>query len=448
MKIKHIVIFLIITVAYLGFLFLSHESFAKSDNKPTVHNEEHTSLEHNDQADHGMEEEIGSPQETETGHQDHDHEAPEALNVHDGHSGHGHEGLVDLMTPAQAEEAGLVTETIQPGAISGQIKLTGEVRFNQDRIIHLVPRIAGVVAAVNNKLGDHVSAGDVLAVIHSRELTDIKSEYLSALERIENAKVNFEREAALWEKKIISERQYLESKEAYVETRIALRAAERKLHALGFSEQYIAGLADQSHETLFEYRLTAPSDGVIIEKHIVQGELVTSESAVFIIADTTSFWVDLQVYPRDLAAIKTGQKVMIMSQDERHRAEGLIAYLSPVIDRETRTALARVALSAEDGEWRAGMFAAAHVTPGRDYGGHTFVVPKSAIQTIDERPVLFIVSPEGYEPVAVKTGRSNKTHVEILSGVSAGQTYVSDGTFELKAKMVTSTMGGHAGHGH
>jgi len=304
------------------------------------------------------------------------------------------------------------------------------------------------VDTVYKKLGDPVKKGDVLAIIHSRELTDIKSEYLSAIERIVNSKINFEREESLWQKKIIPERQYLESKQEFIETRIELQAAERKLHALGFSEQYIADLPNQPHEALFQYLLTAPSSGTIIEKHMVQGELVTTESPVFIIADTASLWVDLQVYPKDLASVKTGQKVFVSAQDGSLTAEGVISFLSPVIRQETRTALARVELINTVKIWRAGLFATAIVTPENNAENSTLVVPKSSIQTIDGNTSVFIVTSEGYFPVTVETGESNNTHMEILSGVTAGQTYVSNGSFELKAKMVTSTMDGHAGHGH
>ncbi|MDA3897389.1 MAG: efflux RND transporter periplasmic adaptor subunit, partial [Desulfobacteraceae bacterium] len=358
------------------------------------------------------------------------------------------EGFIDLLSPAQAKEAGITTDIIKAGTISRQIKLTGEVLFNQDRIVHLVPRISGVVASVNKKLGDPVKQGEVMAVIHSRELTDIKSEYLSAIERIANAKINFDREKSLWEKKIISERQYLESKQDYIETRIEMQSAERKLHAMGFSEKTIADLPNQPHETLFQYRLTAPSDGIIIEKHMVHGELVTTESPVFIIADTTSLWVDLQVYPKDLASVKTGQKVFVSAQEGSLTAEGVISFLSPVINQETRTAMARVELSDKDNQWRSGLFATAIVTLDQTNNSDTLIVPKSAIQTINGKPSIFIVRSKGYFPVAVATGQSNSTQVAILSGVTAGQTYVSNGSFELKAKVVTSTLGGHAGHGH
>jgi cobalt-zinc-cadmium efflux system membrane fusion protein len=470
MKFKYIFLVVILTVTFVGYQFQSNTAVAETekehtaldDHTPDDDHEEHNDI-HDDQVDldHDMHDEdndhAGAAEES---HKGHDH-ASDISNrdthedEHDDHERHGHmahgsaeDGFIDLMTPAREKEAGITTDIIKAGIISRQVKLTGEVIFNQDRIVHLVPRISGVVDSVSKKLGDAVKKGDVLAVIHSRELTDIKSEYLSATERIANSKINFEREESLWKKKIISERQYLESKQDYIETRIELQSAERKLHALGFSEKAIADLPNQPHETLFQYLLTAPTDGVIIEKHMVQGELVTTESPVFIIADTSSLWVDLQVYPKDLATVKKGQKVFVSAQEGRLKAEGIISFLSPVINRETRTAIARVEISDNDHMWRAGLFATAIVSIGQNNNRDSLIVPKSAIQTIDGKPSVFIVTSKGYFPMTVETGRSNNTHMEITAGVSAGQTYVSSGSFELKAKLVTSTLGGHAGHGH
>ncbi len=478
MKRKLIFLIIIMVGAFIGLEYTSNQSIAETADDHAIHKEESISPDihdHDDHDDHTMDNDHdGHDQDMhddhdmgEESHEGHDHDM---IDDHDNvdkenHEGHGHEadiheenpdthdahsdeGLIDRMSPAQANEAGITTDTLKTGSISRQIKLTGEVTFNQDRIVHLVPRISGVVDSVYKKLGDSVKKGDVLAIIHSRELTDIKSEYLSAIERIANSKINFEREESLWKKKIIPERQYLESKQDYIETRIALQAAERKLHALGFSEKYIIDLPNQPHETLFQYSLTAPDDGIIIERHMVQGELVTTESPVFIIADTTSLWVDLQVYSKDLASVKTGQEVFVSALDGNLTAEGVISFLSPVLSQETRTALARVELSEKNNMWRAGLFATAIVTLEQNNGDHTLVVPKSAVQTIEGNPSVFIVTSEGYLPMTVETGQSNNTHVEILSGVTAGQTYVSNGSFELKAKVVTSTLDGHAGHGH
>ncbi len=460
MKRKLIFLIIMMAAAFIGLQYTSIQSNAETTDDHDIHPKKNIVSDIHDHDDHDIHDDHDMDEES---HDDHDHESDiddqdaheEDADTHDDHEGHGcdddsvsEEGFIDLMSADQAKEAGITTDIIKTGNISRQIKLTGEVIFNQDRIVHLVPRISGVVDSVYNKLGDSVIKGDVLAIINSRELTDIKSEYLSASERIANAKINFEREESLWQKKIISERQFLESKQDYIETRIALQSAERKLHAIGFSEQTIADLPNQPHETLFQYHLTAPSDGIIIEKHIVHGELVTTETPVFIVADTSSLWVDLQVYPRDLASVKTGQTVFVSALEGDLTAEGIISFLSPVINQETRTALARVELTDKNNIWRAGVFATAIVTLNQDNGSTTLVVPKSSIQTIENKPSVFLVTSEGYFPVTVETGQSNNTHIEILSGVTAGQKYVSNGSFELKAKMVTSTLDGHAGHGH
>lgn len=471
MKFRYIFLLIIIAAAFIGFQSYFNPSVAKTDEehdhhgKQSISSETHDLTSHEIDGGHDMQHEEDTDSEAiHDDHDDHDHEPDTGSrdtdedmhddeDTHDAHAGHGHseeaeEGFIDLMDAAQAKEAGITTDTIRTGTIERQIKLTGEVILNQDRIVHLVPRISGVVTTVYKKLGDAVKQGDVMAVIHSRELTDIKSDYLSSIERIANAKINFEREESLWKKKIIPERQYLESKQEYIETRIAMQAAERKLHALGFSEQAIIDLPNQSHESLVRYLLTAPGDGIIIEKHMVQGELVTTESPVFIIADTRSLWIDLQVYPKDLAAVKTGQKVLVSALDGTLTAEGTLSFLSPVLNRETRTALARVELPNTDSMWRAGLFATAMVTKESTGTTGTLIVPKSAVQTIDGKTSVFIVTSKGYFPKTVETGQSNNTHVEILSGVTAGQPYVRSGSYELKAKLVTSALDGHAGHGH
>ena len=124
--------------------------------------------------------------------------------------------------------------------------LPAEIALNGDRIAHVVPRIPGVVRSVIKTLGDKVRAGEVLAVIHSRELADYKAGYLGAREKITLAETMYEREKSLWEKKITAEQDYLKAKRDVADARIELRSAEQKLHALGFSEEYLETIAKPS----------------------------------------------------------------------------------------------------------------------------------------------------------------------------------------------------------
>ncbi len=201
-----------------------------------------------------------------------------------------------------------------------------------------------------------------------------------------------------------------------------------------------------AEEKLAWYPLTVSFDGIIIEKHLVLGELVDTESAVYVVADLSSVWVDLHVYPKDLKYIKKGQQVMISADSEMPDIGGIISYVGPVLGSASRTALARVVLANGSGVFRPGLFVTAKVFASKTQA--KVVVLKDAIQSLEGRKCVFIKDEHGFEPALVEIGLENESHVEILSGLAAGQEYVTTGAFTLKSKIVTSTLDSHAGHGH
>jgi cobalt-zinc-cadmium efflux system membrane fusion protein len=152
--------------------------------------------------------------------------------------------------------------------------------------------------------------------------------------------------------------------------------------------------------------------------------------------------VNLNIYQRDVAEIRKGQRVLIGFGEETSLAEGRIAYVEPIVQEETRTALARVILPNPEGKWRPGMFVTAKVLTGDASVG--IVIPELALQTLDERTVVFVQVPEGFEARPVKTGRRTGGEVEILSGLSAGERYAVRGTLTLKAQASKGDIGGHS----
>jgi cobalt-zinc-cadmium efflux system membrane fusion protein len=111
-----------------------------------------------------------------------------------------------------------------------------------------------VVREVRKVLGDHVRKGEVLLVLDSKELADNKAAFLSAREKLDLAQSNYDREEDLWKKKISPTQDYLQAKQAFTEARIELRSAEQKLHALGFSDAYLAQLPSQPDVSYIRYR--------------------------------------------------------------------------------------------------------------------------------------------------------------------------------------------------
>jgi len=301
-----------------------------------------------------------------------------------------------------------------------------------------------VVRQVHKTLGEQVRAGEVMAVLESRELTDMKSAYLAAKERVALAEATFQREETLWKKNISPEQEYLEAKKALAEARIELRATQHKLHALGFADPYLAQLPSSPDTTFTQYTITAPFDGTVIEKHVALGEVLKDDTLAFVVADLRSVWVDLRVYQRDVPSVRKGQPVVIAAGQGIPDAQGTIAYIGPLVGEQTRTALARVILPNPDGHWRPGLFVTGK-TVVKDIDV-SVLVPKTVLQTIDERPVVFVETAAGFQPQPVTLGRSNDTHVEVTAGLTPGQRYVTNGAFTLKAQLAKSTFGDEHGH--
>jgi len=395
-----------------------------------------------------------TPQVPATGDKDHSAEEDKHAN-HDDHgeeeTAHAEEGGEDehgeevvRLSETEIREFGIELATAATAKLDQYAELPGEIVLNADRLGHVVPRVPGIVREVRKTIGDTVKAGELLAVIESRELADAKAVFLAAIEREVLARASFNREERLWQKKVTSEQEYLDARQVLAEARIARSSAEQQLHALGFSDASLKALPEQPDATYTRYEIRAPFAGTIIEKHLTLGEKMSGDAEVFTIADLSTVWVDINVYQKDLAQIRQGQRVVIEIGHGIPQVSGEIAWVAPLVGEATRTAKARVVLANPEGTLRPGLFVTAKVAVGSTAAG--IVVPKSALQTFEERSVVFVQDEDGFEPRPVELGRQNATQVEILSGLEAGQTYVSQGAFTLKAQLSKGAFGD--GHNH
>jgi cobalt-zinc-cadmium efflux system membrane fusion protein len=331
---------------------------------------------------------------------------------------------------------GIETAPAGRGRLRVFLSLPGEVALNGDRLVYIVPRVSGVAAEVYRTLGDQVKVGDLLAVIESRELSDLKAAYLAAYERAKLAQTSFTREEELWQRKTSVEQVYLASRRDLAEAQIELRVSEQKLRALGFTQQYLAQLPGLPHESFARQEIVAPIDGTIVDKHIVLGQAVKDDRECFVLADLSSVWVNLNVCQKDLARIQTGQEVVI-SAGPSLQATATISFVSSLVSEPARTTLARVVLTNPTGQWRAGLSVTGQVCA--EDVEVPVLVPEESLVRLDGETVAFVRAAEGYEPVPVTTGRSNGTQVEVLSGLTPGQAYVTRGAFLLKSELEKPT---------
>ena len=197
----------------------------------------------------------------------------------------------------------------------------------------------------------------------------------------------------------------------------------------------------ESNESLITYEVVSPIDGVVIKRGTNIGD-VTNGKEIFIIADLTTVWAKYHIFPRNIKYIKEGQTVDIHSLDETHSEDEalqmttVISKLLPIADASSQTVIAIAELPNEDGLWRPGMAIQGIVNVSEKQA--SIAVPKTALQYVGDQQVVFIKNGDTYEPRPVKVGMVGAANVEISSGLEHGETYVSVGSFVIKADLLKS----------
>jgi cobalt-zinc-cadmium efflux system membrane fusion protein len=332
------------------------------------------------------------------------------------------EGKVD-MSDAQIKDANITLDTSAPAIIRSALQFPGEIRFNEDRTAHVVPRVAGVVDSVSANLGEVVRKGQVLAAISSAAVSETRAELQGAQRRRELARTTHDRERTLWEQKISPEQDVLQARQALREAEIAVANATQKLLTLG---------AATGSSSLGRIELRAPFDGVVVEKHIALGEAVKEDASIFTIADLSTVWAEMSVAARDLQQVRVGERAIVRAGAFDASANGTISYVGSLIGEQTRTARARVVLPNPQGAWRPGLFVNVEVVANEATAPVT--VASAALQSLDDKPVVFLKVPGGFVPQPVQVGRTDGKRVEILSGLRPGASYAAAGSFIVKSE--------------
>jgi cobalt-zinc-cadmium efflux system membrane fusion protein len=201
----------------------------------------------------------------------------------------------------------------------------------------------------------------------------------------------------------------------------------------------------ENRETLSVYTVSAALNGVIISKDLAVGESVDAEDTLFEVANLSSVWADVSIFPKYQKLVRKGAKVQFVAHDG-HTAAGVVKYISPIASHETRTFTARCVLTGASEGFTPGVFVRANIVV--EQKDAVVVVPREAVQTIVGETVIFTPSAHGFVATPVQVGLADDSHVEIRSGLAPKDRYVAAGAFALKAQMVTSGMDPHAGHGH
>ncbi len=192
----------------------------------------------------------------------------------------------------------------------------------------------------------------------------------------------------------------------------------------------------ESNESLQPYEIKSQIAGRVTERDIALGEFVTTEKPIYVVADLSNVWVDLNVPRADFEQLHEGQKALLERGDGDVKGEATITYISLFGSENTQTMLARAELPNPEMQWRPGIFVKAAVVVKEEEV--PVAVKASAIQQFRDWDVVFMKDGATYEIAILELGRRDGEWVEVVSGLKSGTTYVTENSFVVKADVMKS----------
>jgi len=347
---------------------------------------------------------------------------------------------IQFWSPQTAQKAGIEYGVVLEKDITETISCNVEIVYDGNRFAHLSPRTSGVISQVNMDLGDEVKSGTILALIDSSDLGTAKSEYLQANALVNLWQKNFNRENGLLQKHASTERDVLEAETKLTESKIALSRTVQRLKNLGLGEDTIKNISAMNNTSSL-LPLTAPFDGIVVERDAVIGEVVNTSQPLFGISDLSRMWANLDINETSATKVQVGMTVVIDIESlpgKRHG--GKITWISSYVDPKTRTLKARVELSNPNKLLKTGMFGKAIVsikdkTP-------SLVVPKSAVQWEGCCNVVFVkINDTLFEPRKISIDYETDKHYVVSGNIQSGEIVATTGSFLLKTEILKGSIG-------
>ncbi|SHK84462.1 efflux RND transporter periplasmic adaptor subunit [Rhodothermus profundi] len=345
-----------------------------------------------------------------------------------------HEGM-DMETdgsvridPVVLQNTGVRLTTVEVAPLAPTVRATARLEVNEQQLVAVSPKISGWVEVLYvDYEGARVRKGEPLLEIYSPELVSTQEEYLLALRNVRQ----------------------LAGTPAEADARRLLEAARRRLLFWDITDQQIQQLEEtgQPRKTLTLY---APASGTVLEKKVVEGQKIQAGQTLFVLADLSTLWLQVDVYEHDLSWVVPGIRAEItLPYDPTVRLEGYVDYVYDTLDPTTRTAQARIVVPNPGLRLKPGMYAVATLhgrpTPPRP------LVPDEAIVRYGNEAFVIVALGEGrFLPTRVQVGHEANGYAQILDGLQGGEQIVARAQFliDSEARLKSALGALMSGHQH
>ena len=288
------------------------------------------------------------------------------------------------------------------GPLRRTLRTVGVVDFDETTLADVSTKFKGWIEELHvNSTGQQVHRGDPLFEIYSPELYSAQKEFLLALGQ---------------------------GGETFHSS------AWTKLKFFDISDGQIEEL-QKTRQIKKTMRVNAPMDGVVVEKHVVKGQMVEAGEKLYRLADLALVWVQSQIYEQDLGFVRLGQEAVVsLSYLPDRKFRGRVTYIYPTVDEKTRTTQVRMEFHNPGFFLKPGMFAT--VEMNAEVAPSALLVPDSAVLRSGEKNTVFVALDAGrFEPREVNLGlRSDNDMYQVLGGLAEGERVVVSGQFLLDSE--------------
>lgn len=332
-----------------------------------------------------------------------------------------------MLDPAARARLGIIVVTAELRTLERELRLVGRVTPAETAARTVTSRVDGFVERLAvDFTGRPVYRGEVLLDLFSPMLVAAQQELLLAVRLRTSLGAAPTPEAALSADSLVA-------------------ASRRRLQYWDISDDQIAEL-ERSGTVRRTLTLRSPSDGVVLEKNVVQGQAVMAGTPLFQIADLSTVWLEADVFESDLALARVSQHAEVtFDAYPGEMVHGRVAYVYPTVDPASRTGKVRIEMPNPGGHFRPGLFGTARIAVALSV--RTVAIPRQAALVTGDRQLVFVEAATGrFVPRLVTLGVETDSLVEVRSGLRAGERVVASAAFLLDAESnLGAAMAGMAG---
>ena len=335
----------------------------------------------------------------------------------------------ELFSIPQDQMAHVQVLTVEPTSLTRTLRLTGAVAYNNFHTTPVITQVSGPVSRIVVVPGQRVERSQPMLYVASPDYSQSRTNYLKAKDAYALAQKAYARAKDLYQHHAIAEQNLEQAESAEVQAGGDLVAAEAALKVLGITDPEALVKAPPS----FEVPVRAPISGEVVEQDVAAGQLLQlSATQCFMISDTSTVWVLVNVYQKDLPYVKVGDAVTIQTDAYPDVFQGRIAYVAASLDPNTRTLQARIETSNPGEKLKKDMFVTATVNAGTIQ--NAMAVPDSAVlRDSENQPFVYVeASANQFGKRPVTLGESLNGQTQITGGLKPGDRVIGNGSLFLQ----------------